>query len=267
MCLTACNSNKNSSVSDSKDRKSDPAETITEAISDEDESASEETEAAAADMDTEAFMRESNYLLDTIDSGEINKFIDALYAGEPKAEEDISVIIKRVTDTLDFKGNGVSLYSNGGLISLELCNTSEMKNDGAWVNGRDNVCKINWNGYEFNDDFSPLKKENPRIVANAESYTNTQTPGSIMVEFHIFDEARATEVYEILVERMNKDHPDITCEEGKIGPWKTYEAAVPNEGGKDTVYASIYMKYDDDQIGCYLIQYTVRFGPLETAGT
>ncbi len=258
--LTACNNTNKAgsgSGSDSRATKAEPSETTTEAA----------IEAASGEDDTEAFMRQSHYLLDTIDSAEINKFVDALYAGKPALGETPGDIVKRVTDTLDFPGNGIGLWSNGGLICLELCNTSEMDNDGPWVNGRDNVCKINWNGYKFNDDFSVLSKEDPIIVANSEAYVNKKTPGSVMVEFHIFDEARANEVYEILVERMNKDHVGVTCEEGKDGKWKTYTAYDPDTDGKKIRYAEILMGYDEDGIGCYIIQYCVRFEPLEGAET
>lgn len=256
ICLTACsNSNKTGSGSgtdsDSKDTKSDPVETTTEAVSEE--------------RDTEAFMRQSHYLLDTIDADEINMFVDALYAGEPAAGEDTNVIVNRVTDALDFKGNGYGLWSNGGDICLELCNTNEQEKDGPWVDGRDNVCKINWNGYKFND-FDILKDEIPVVVGNSEAYVNPKTPGSCTVEFHIFDEGRANEVYKILADRMDGDYAGVTREEGKEGAWKTYTAYELGADGKKIRYAEIIIGYDE-KIEGYIIQYQVRFEPLEGSET
>ena len=251
--LTAC------STAPSKPAKDTESEETT-VISEADLSVLDDgTEASASDDDMEALMRASNYLLETIDEAEINKFVDAMYISEPQIGDNVQDIIDRTTDAIGFAGNGWSVWSEmGSDFNIELCNTSEMYHDGAWVDGRDNVCMICWYGYEF-EDFSLLNDDPIIIAGNSTAYVNPNYAGAAEVYFHLYDKDRAMQVFEILNNRMASEYPDAATSEHFV----TETTKMIKYSVGDDVLAETAYQYDEG-MDCWIVRCAVYFETFET---
>lgn len=215
-----------------------------------------EDSAEQDETDLDEFMRSRDYLLETISEEEILKFVNAIYVGEPNVNDTVQGITERVTTYVGHTGNGCSLYSCGGDICIEFGNTSEMELDGNWINGRDNVCKINYNGYEFND-FDLMKDgwESITVIGNSKSYTYTDRLGSGSVEFHIYDEERAREVYKILCDYIDTEFVDSDRFDASNSYYEAYEAVGPDNEDITAVAALQY----NDACECWNVTYIGRF--------
>lgn len=206
-------------------------------------------------VEVDDFMKDTVYILDTINETELNTLVDALIASEPAAGTSVDDMIDGVKKAIGHNGDGYGLFSYGSDIVFELGNTAGMENDGAYIQGRDNVCKMTWNGYTFVEGST---SDVPVIEGNSESYTNPLMPGSAGVELHIFDETRADEAYQIFKARLEADYPEATITEDYTG----YDATDVSADGTKTVYAEVN-KWYNDTIGCYVVTYTVYFRPIE----
>ena len=89
----------------------------------------------AAPTETKAnvddFMKDTVYILDTIDETELNTLVDALIMSEPAAGTSVDDMIDSIKKAIGHNGDGYGLFSYGSDIVFELGSTAGMENDGA----------------------------------------------------------------------------------------------------------------------------------------
>ena len=260
LCLSfaACSSNDKSKSNKDKTEKRQNKEASADEDLDEEAETTKETE-----FDEEAFMRQTHYLLDTFSEDELLKFVNAVYDGAPQAGDSTNAVYEKVTTSVGHDAAGYGLYSSGGDICIEYGNEDEMELDGKWINGRDNVCKIIYYGYELND-FDMLTDEGDDIlfVGNKESYTCPGMPGAGTVEFHFYDEDRAVQAYDILCSYIDSEYPD--AEKKDTSTSKYYEYKAMCEGSEKDHYATAFEMYNED-CKCWVVQFTARFPSIGEA--
>lgn len=198
----------------------------------------------------------TNYLLDKIDKDEIYTIIDGFYLGEPQKGEDTDDIYKRVTEYVNKPNGGYTVFGyRGSDIIIEFANTNDVELDGWWINGRDNVCAMTYSGYQIDWDIGDA----PTIVlGNRKVYTNDHDyPAGGGVYFHIYDEARAKQLYDILCGYIDAKFPDLTREvrsESLVG----YAAYLPGTEKALDYIASTNMFYNEE-IKCWEVVYFASF--------
>ena len=200
----------------------------------------------------------TTYLLDKIDKDEIYTIIDGFYLGEPKKGENTDDIYKRVTEYINKPNGGYSLFSYRGTdIDIEFANTNDVELDGWWINGRDNVCVMTYSGYQIDWDIGDA----PTIVlGNRKSYTDHDYPAGGSVYFHIYDEERAKQLYDILCGYVDEKYPDLTREvrsESLVG----YAAYLPDKDNALDFMASAHMFFNEE-IKCWEVIYSARFASI-----
>ena len=202
----------------------------------------------------------TNYLLDKIDKDEIYTIIDGFYLGEPQKGEDTDDIYKRVTEYVyvNKPNGGYTVFGyRGSDIIIEFANTNDVELDGWWINGRDNVCAMTYSGYQIDWDIGDA----PTIVlGNRKVYTNDHDyPAGGGVYFHIYDEARAKQLYDILCGYIDAKFPDLTREvrsEKLVG----YAAYLPNaDKNKALDYIAATNMFYNEEIKCWEVVYFASF--------
>ena len=197
----------------------------------------------------------TNYLLDKIDKDEIYTIIDGFYLGEPQKGEDTDDIYKRVTEYVNKPNGGYTIFRyRGSDIIIEFANTNDVELDGWWINGRDNVCAMTYSGYQIDWDIGDA----PTIVlGNRKSYTDHDYPAGGGVYFHIYDEARAKQLYDILCGYIDAKFSDLTREvrsESLVG----HAAYLPGTEKALDYIASTNMFYNEE-IKCWEVVYFASF--------
>lgn len=200
----------------------------------------------------------TNYLLDKIDKDEIYTIIDGFYLGEPQKGEDTDDIYKRVTEYVNKPNGGYTVFGyRGSDIIIEFANTNDVELDGWWINGRDNVCAMTYSGYQIDWDIGDA----PTIVlGNRKVYTNDHDyPAGGGVYFHIYDETRAKQLYDILCGYIDAKFPDLTREvrsEKLVG----YAAYLPNtDKNKALDYIAATNMFYNEEIKCWEVVYFASF--------
>ena len=200
----------------------------------------------------------TNYLLDKIDKDEIYTIIDGFYLGEPQKGEDTDDIYKRVIEYINKPNGGYTVFGyRGSDIIIEFSNVNDVELDGWWINGRDNVCAMTYSGYQIDWDIGDA----PTIVlGNRKVYTNDHDyPAGGGVYFHIYDEARAKQLYDILCGYIDAKFPDLTREvrsEKLVG----YAAYLPNtDKDKALDYIAATNMFYNEEIKCWEVVYFASF--------
>ena len=199
----------------------------------------------------------TNYLLDKIDKDEIYTIIDGFYLGEPQKGEDTDDIYKRVTEYVNKPNGGYTIFGyRGSDIIIEFANTNDVELDGWWINGRDNVCAMTYSGYQIDWDIGDA----PTIVlGNRKSYTDHDYPAGGGVYFHIYDEARAKQLHDILCGYIDAKFPDLTREvrSEKLVGYAAYLPTTDKTKALDYI-ASTNMFYNEE-IKCWEVVYFASF--------
>lgn len=199
----------------------------------------------------------TNYLLDKIDKDEIYTIIDGFYLGEPKKGEDTDDIYKRVNEYINKPNGGYSIFGyRGSDIIIEFANTNDVELDGWWINGRDNVCAMTYSGYQIDWDIGDA----PTIIlGNRKSYTDHDYPAGGGVYFHIYDEARAKQLHEILCGYIDAKFPDLIREvrSEKLVGYAAYLPTTDKTKALDYI-ASTNMFYNEE-IKCWEVVYFASF--------
>lgn len=247
MLLAGCSSTKTAKTTKNPNAN-EPTET---SINETD--TSKETDETGDNWDEIGY--KTNYLLDKIDKDEIYTIIDGFYLGEPQKGEDTDDIYKRVTKYVNKPNGGYTVFGyRGSDIIIEFANTNDVELDGWWINGRDNVCAMTYSGYQIDWDIGDA----PTIVlGNRKSYTDHDYPAGGGVYFHIYDEARAKQLHDILCKYIDEKFPDLTREvrsESLVG----YAAYLPGTEKALDYIASTNMFYNEE-IKCWEVVYFASF--------
>lgn len=214
-------------------------------------------ETSETDVNWDEIGYKTNYLLDKIDKDEIYTIIDGFYLGEPQKGEDTDDIYKRVNEYINKPNGGYSIFGyRGSDIIIEFANTNDVELDGWWINGRDNVCAMTYSGYQIDWDIGDA----PTIVlGNRKSYTDHDYPAGGGVYFHIYDEERAKQLYEILCEYIDAKFPDLIREvrSEKLVGYAAYLPTTDKTKALDYI-ASANMFYNEE-IKCWEVVYFASF--------
>lgn len=201
----------------------------------------------------------TNYLLDKIDKDEIYTIIDGFYLGDPQKGENVQAVYDRVTGHINKPNGGYTIFGyRGSDIIIEFANVNDVELDGWWINGRDNVCAITYSGYKIDWDIG----DKPSIIlGNREIYTkNHDYPAGGGVYFHIYDEERAKQLYNILCGYVDEKYPDLT-REIRSETLAGYAAYLPEEDNALYYQAAARMFYNEE-IKCWEVMYVARFASI-----
>lgn len=199
----------------------------------------------------------TNYLLDKIDKDEIYTIIDGFYLGDPQKGETVQAVYDRVTGHINKPNGGYSIFGyRGSDIIIEFANTNDVELDGWWINGRDNVCAMTYSGYQIDWDIGDA----PTIIlGNRKSYTDHDYPAGGGVYFHIYDEARAKQLHDILCRYIDTKFPDLIREvrSEKLVGYAAYLPTTDKTKALDYI-ASTNMFYNEE-IKCWEVVYFASF--------
>ena len=192
--------------------------------------------------------KSSIYYLKTIDKNTIYPFIESIYFGEPKLNDTTDQIYHRVRDHIDVPCNGYCIL-NEDTICIEYGNINNIKRDGTL--GKDNVCKVQFENYKLYNKYNSSK-----IVKG--NYDAKKT-SSGTVFFHIYNEERANQLYQMLCNYIDIKYPNKN--RNANNKYNGY-AAYKYINSENEYIAAAYITFDTKLDG-WVVYYTVNFEPIK----